>query len=122
MRSFYEIYIDIKNLPQSGENLSNEISPQVGENLELNIFFIPWGHNKLIIDKCKNNQKMALFYVQKVLENNWSKNVLLNFLDTNLYEREGKAIANFNRDDKKVYDFNLKYKAFLGIAWVFIKI
>lgn len=25
MRSFYELYSDIKNLPQSGENLANEI-------------------------------------------------------------------------------------------------
>ena len=97
MRSFYELYSDIGNLPQPGENLFNEISPQLGEDLRLNIFLIPWGHNKLIIDKCRNNQKMAIFYVKKVLENNWSRNVLLNFLDTNLYEREGKAITNFSR-------------------------
>lgn len=97
MRSFYELYSNIKNLPQSGENLNNENSPQLGEKLELNIFLIPWGHNKLIIDKCRNKQEIALFYVQKVLENNWSRNVLLNFLDTNLYEREGKAITNFKR-------------------------
>lgn len=39
----------------------------------------------------------AIFYVQKTLENNWSRAVLLNFLDTNLYERQGKAIANFSQ-------------------------
>lgn len=57
---------------------------------------IPWGHNKLIIDKCKGNKDKALFFVKKTLENNWSRAVLMNFLDTNLYEREGKAISNFN--------------------------
>lgn len=47
------------------------------------------------MDKCKGNPKKALFYVKKTLDNNWSRAVLLNFLETNLYEREGKAISNF---------------------------
>lgn len=53
------------------------------------------GHNKLIVDKCKGNINKALFYARKTLENNWSRNVLLNFLDTDLYNRQGKAITNF---------------------------
>lgn len=36
------------------------------------------------MDKCKNNVDKALFYVRKTLENNWSRSVLLNFLDTDL--------------------------------------
>lgn len=48
-----------------------------------------------IIDKCKNNVDKALFYVRKTLENNWSRDVLVNFLDTDLFERQGKAITNF---------------------------
>ncbi len=55
-------------------------------------FFIPWGHNKVIIDKCKGDSAKALFYVKKTLENNWSRDVLLNFLDTDLYERQGKPV------------------------------
>lgn len=39
----------------------------------------------------------ALFFVRKTYENNWSRNVLLNILDTGLYEREGKAITNFEK-------------------------
>lgn len=39
----------------------------------------------------------AEFYVRKTLENNWSRAVLLNFLRTNLYERQGKAVTNFDR-------------------------
>lgn len=59
------------------------------------VFRIPWGHNRTIIDKCKNNVDKALFYVRKTLENNWSRDVLVNFLDTDLFERQGKAITNF---------------------------
>ena len=29
--------------------------------------------------------------------NDWSRAVLLNFLDTDLYERQGKAISNFSK-------------------------
>lgn len=32
---------------------------------------------------------------KETLENNWSRDVLLNFLATDLYEREGKAVTNF---------------------------
>ena len=67
-----------------------QILPQVVAQL----FSIPWGHHRYIIDKCKDVEE-ALFFVNKILENNWSRDVLLNFLDTNLYKREGKAITNF---------------------------
>ena len=58
------------------------------------LFSIPWGHHRNIIDKCKDVNK-ALFYIEQTYENNWSRDVLNNFLDTNLFEREGKAINNF---------------------------
>ena len=74
-------------------NQTLTIHPQVGD--ELDIFKIPWSHHKYIIDKCKKDINKALFYVRKTLENNWSRSVLLNFLDTDLYERQGKAVSNF---------------------------
>ncbi len=36
-----------------------------------------------------------MFLCEKTLENNWSRDVLVNFLDTDLFERQGKAITNF---------------------------
>lgn len=47
------------------------------------------------MSKCKGDKETALFYIQKVRENNWSRATLLNFVDTDLYERQGKAISNF---------------------------
>jgi len=69
----------------------------VEEYVIKNLLSIPWSHHCRIIDKCEDNPKKALFFVNKTIENNWSRAVLLNFLDTNLYEREGKAITNFKR-------------------------
>lgn len=45
--------------------------------------------------KC-NDVNEALFYVQKTLDNGWSRNVLEHQIDSNLYERQGKAITNFH--------------------------
>lgn len=115
-KRFYELYFQlIKNLPQVGEILGNENLPQVGEEspspnrpqvvddlaeqvtarLQQDIFSIPWGHHKLLIDKCSSDPNKALFYVQQTIENSWSRDMLLNFLGTDLYERSGKALSNF---------------------------
>ncbi len=81
-----------KNCPQVGGKWnSGETSPRLGEDL----FRIPWGHHRYIIDKCSGDVNKALFYVRQTLENNWSRSVLLNFLSTDLYERQGKAVSNF---------------------------
>lgn len=86
---------DAEITPQIGaQGKSSEIAPQVDAQFEM-IFLIPWGHLKVILDRCMDNQKKALFYVERVLANSWSRAVLLNFLDTDLYAREGKAITNF---------------------------
>ena len=86
------------NSPQPEDDLPAGLSgPQLGDALPATIFQIPWGHQKLLIDKCKGDREKALFYVRKTLENNWSRDVLLNFLDTDLYDRQGKALTNFRR-------------------------
>lgn len=94
MRSFYELFPDaMEKSPQVGDELK---SPQLGDESDVALVFrIPWGHNKLIIDKCKGDRDKALFFVKETLSNNWSRAVLMNFLDTNLYERKGKAVTNF---------------------------
>ncbi len=89
MRRFYLLY---SKSPQVVEDNVSEISPQLVGKL----CSIPWGHHRYIMDKCKNDVEKALFYVEKTIENNWSRAVLLNWLSTDLYERQGKAITNFN--------------------------
>ena len=48
-----------------------------------------------IIDKVKGDAKKGLFFARKSLNNNWGRAVLLNFLSTDLYERQGAAQTNF---------------------------
>lgn len=85
MRYFYEMYPNMENRQQVVDELQEDA-----------IFHIPWGHHVAIINACRNDADKALFYVRKTLENNWSRAVLLNFLDTDLFERQGKALTNFH--------------------------
>ena len=55
---------------------------------------IPWGHNREIISKCSDVSE-ALFYVRETIKNNWSRAVLVGQIESKLYERQGKAIQNF---------------------------
>ena len=70
-----------------------EFTPQVGEQLHQ----VPWGHHKLLIDKFKQVPQKAIFFVQQTIEHGWSRSTLLNMLSTDLYERQGKALTNFQR-------------------------
>ena len=83
-------------LPQLGaKNGSHEIGQQVADQLENDIFLTPWGHQMLLIDKFFKEPQKALFYVHQTVKNGWSRNVLHNFIDSSLYERQGKALSNF---------------------------
>lgn len=55
---------------------------------------IPWGHNLLLLQKIASPEE-RLWYINKTIENGWSRNVLLHWIDSNLYGREGRAVTNF---------------------------
>lgn len=77
-------------------NQCDAIRHQVGDELEQQIFSIPWRHHIEIIVKTKSVAE-ALFYVQQTIEYGWSRNVLLNMMATGLYEARGKALTNFSK-------------------------
>lgn len=86
------------NLPQvADKNGESQTLQQVVAKIAESIFSVPWGHHTIIINRCMNQPERALFFIGKTIENGWSRNVLLNFLDTDLYERQGKAITNFTK-------------------------
>ncbi len=108
-KKFYLLYSQyLKVVPQNVEQLedtkmphsvalSSEIVPQAVGQLEEMLFSIPWGHHRYLMDRYGKEPPKALFYVRKTMEEGWSRDVLLNFMDTDLYEREGKALTNFTR-------------------------
>lgn len=82
---FYELYApSLENRQQLVDDFERAL-----------LYQIPWGHHIQIIDKCKGNTTKAIFFVKETLQFNWSRAVLLNFLDSGLYEAKGKAVTNF---------------------------
>ena len=97
-KDFYLLYNqEVGILQQPAAKSNDTILPQLVEQIKSEIFSVPWGHHMLLIDKCKNAPQKALFFVHQTMQNGWSRNMLLNFLDTDLYERQGKALTNFSR-------------------------
>lgn len=88
--------LEDENEVQSAED-SSEVVPQPVGQLKEMLFSIPWGHHRYLIDRYGTEPEKAFFYVKKTMKEGWSRDVLLNFMDSGLYEREGKALTNFTR-------------------------
>lgn len=55
---------------------------------------LPWGHNVVLLSKIKAPE-VRMWYAQKAIEHNWSRNILVMQIETRLQERSGTAITNF---------------------------
>ena len=113
MKRFYELFPASEFLPQAAAQIAGDVEGEISQQvaakipdtstsdfippIDAGIFSIPWGHIMLIIDKAKGNRGFAEFYVRETIENGWSRSVLMNYLDANLHERQGKAVTNFSK-------------------------
>lgn len=57
---------------------------------------IPWFHNCTLLDKVKDPEQRQ-WYVEKTIQNGWSRPILKMQIESNLYQRQGGATTNFNR-------------------------
>lgn len=55
---------------------------------------LPWGHNLALIHKLKSTSE-RLWYARKTVEHGWSRSVLVHWIESDLYSREGRATTNF---------------------------
>lgn len=78
------------------KNDENQIREQPANEFPHKLFLIPWFHHVTIFTKCKKVQE-ATFYINKTIENGWSRAVLINMISANLYQSQGKAITNFSK-------------------------
>ena len=66
----------------------------IGQQPVAQLTKIPWGHNLAIITKCTTLSE-ALYYVQNTITHGWSRSVLTHQIGSDLWQRDGKAITNF---------------------------
>lgn len=65
-----------------------------GEFVQL-VAQLPWKHNITLMQKVKDKE-IRKWYMNKCLEDGWSDSVLVYQIDTNLYDRQEKAIKHNN--------------------------
>lgn len=92
MRAFAEAYPDFLQFVQpSAAQLHSDSKIPIEQPI---VAQIPWTHHTIILDKAKS-LKERLFYIEKTLENGWSKTILSMQIGSGLFNRQGNAITNF---------------------------
>jgi predicted nuclease of restriction endonuclease-like (RecB) superfamily len=57
---------------------------------------ITWYHNLTLLEKVKEADQ-RLWYARSTIENGWSRDVLVHWIEGDLYRRQGRAVTNFGR-------------------------
>jgi predicted nuclease of restriction endonuclease-like (RecB) superfamily len=109
IKKWYLFYSEqfIKLRQPVAENLETKLRQPVAEVEEANrqqpvddldmptkFAFVPWGHHIKICTKCHSLQE-AFFYINQVIEGNWSRGRLEDEIKADLFARQGGAITNF---------------------------
>lgn len=98
MKRWYLFYYErvIKG-QQAGGLLETEKSHQAGDLFEMPQVFgqVPWKHHVYIISKSESLEE-ALFYINKVVSEGWSRSRLEDKIADCLYATQGAAITNFD--------------------------
>jgi predicted nuclease of restriction endonuclease-like (RecB) superfamily len=88
MRSFYLAYAGgAPIVSQPARQLDDSGPPEPVASL-------PWFHNVALIEQLKNPAE-RLWYAQQTIANGWSRAMLVHWIDSDLYSRQGKAITSF---------------------------
>jgi predicted nuclease of restriction endonuclease-like (RecB) superfamily len=78
---------DMPNLTQPASELAFSKPPSAAAE-------IPWFHNVIVIEKFKDPAQ-RLRYAQQTTVNGWSRSMLVHWIESDLYSRQGKAVNNF---------------------------
>lgn len=67
-----------------------------GEFVQQVVAQIPWGQNIVLLDKI-DDEAVRRWYIEKTIENGWSRNVLIHQIESGLYARQALAnkVTNF---------------------------
>jgi predicted nuclease of restriction endonuclease-like (RecB) superfamily len=57
---------------------------------------LPWGHQVRILDTVKD-AKQREWYIRQAVQSGWSRNVLVHQIESDLFDRQGHALTNFDK-------------------------
>jgi predicted nuclease of restriction endonuclease-like (RecB) superfamily len=114
IRAFYLAWTDqVRNLSQvvreteamanlsqpvrefADKNLQQAVRELDGRNLPQVVAEVPWGHNTELLFKLKDPHQRR-WYARQAIEHGWSRAVLVHWIESDLYSRQGKAVTYFS--------------------------
>lgn len=109
MRDFALAYPEFTTLQQA------VAKSEVNENqasiiLQRSVAKLPWGHNCTLLDKLNLPEERA-FYAQKAVQNGWTRDMLVNQIESGLFKRQGAITSNFE-DTLPAYQSELAIQLF----------
>lgn len=93
-KRWYEFYNQNNTIRQQAVG---EILQQAVEEFQMptDFGFVPWGHHIEIFTHSKSVDE-ALFYIERTIQNDWSRAELTYEIDNGLYNKRGAAVTNFD--------------------------
>lgn len=109
MRAFAEAYPEFIESSEKTENpaeintstivqvpLAQITQSNSNQFMQVNLAQISWYHHITLLDKIKDTE-IRFFYIQKTIENGWSRDVMVHQIESGLYNRVGKISSNFQQ-------------------------
>lgn len=95
MRAFAAAYPDFVQVPLAQTDLPNDYS-KPATIVQAKLAQITWYQHITLLDKVKD-EKIRRFYIEKTIENGWSRDVMVNQIELGLHLRQGKLQHNFSK-------------------------
>lgn len=106
MLAFYKEYSDLEIVPRAVAQIDMkndtvivpravaQLPEATSANLLEYIIRLPWAQNVILLQI--KDRKERLWYMRQSLENGWSRDFLSDQIKFDLYNRQGKAVSNFD--------------------------
>ena len=97
MRAFAEAYPDFVIVQATPAQLPGKArTNKKASFVQAQLAQISWYHHTTLLDKVKDPEN-RIFYIQKTIENGWSRDVMVHHIESGLHKRQGALTNNFQR-------------------------
>ncbi len=110
MKAFSEAYPDFDTIVQPSaaqlkstqKQLPSKVQGKLAQNKSLSetsfvqvpLAQLSWYHHITLLDKVKDKKERS-FYINKTIENGWSRDVMVHQIESKLFKRQGRISSNF---------------------------
>ena len=82
--------------PQPAANAGRKVPQPVAQLVDSLLWSVPWAHHVILMEKVKD-LTIRRWYMEQILANGWSRNILTLQIDAQAHTRHGQAVTNFDK-------------------------